>query len=334
MKPFQFGLQFPFRFRSPLIRGFRLRSQIICGVGVAGLIGLGGCATKPPPVAVENTERRIEVAEPSIPAVKPVTIQESTVIIDARPAYQYSLAHIPNSLNMQWTDFTRQDPKARGMLQTDLFAHTRRLARMGIGPSTHVVVVGGGLEGAGEEWRLAWTLRYLGVENAVAVPLAYFKGHLNRLPPRPRPSVPSWKPETEDAFLATRQEVLAVLVKGGVKHPTTPPGRPQANPRPYKILDVRSPREYLGKEGSGSQGGIPNMDAINIEWREFFNAQGRPEAGIVAKLKAVGITPDHRIIVISDKGVRSAAVTLALKELGFVDVGNYAAGLLDLVRSL
>ncbi len=284
-----------------------------------------GCATRPTR-AIENQERKLE---PSAPLAE-VTIDEKTVVIDARPAFEYALSHVPRAVPLAWTDFTQSGDGARGVLQADKFALARRLARIGVGPDSKVVVVGRGTAGEGEEGRIAWTLRYLGVKNAAPIPLAYFKGPLTSQAGPPPPLVPIWKPDVEEGLLATREELLAVITKGGAHQPIRVAPRDDRLRR-YKIIDVRSPREYLGKEGIGLKAQIPNMDAINIGWKEFFDADGRPNHAMRDQLKQLGFEAHHRIIVISERGLRSAAVTVALKDMGFPDVANYAGGLLDLI---
>jgi len=262
--------------------------------------------------------------------MEPLIIDASTVVLDARPAFDHSLSHIPKSISLHWSDFTQAQPdRARGLLQSDHFALARRLARLGLTPESKVVVVGRGLKGEGEEGRLAWTLRFLGIKQVRAAPISFFQAAMTNQPSVPFLPAAIWKPEVNERLLATREELFAVIKRRGVYQPMSPgPGLPA---KLYRILDVRSPREYLGKEGLGLTRKIPNMEAINIDWREFFD----PDTGLVnpaikAQLESIGVTPAQRIIVISERGVRSAAVAMALMELGFADVANFAGGLQSL----
>lgn len=283
---------------------------------------LASCATRPT-VVRENPERRVEA--------EAVTLTADTVVIDARPAFEYSVAHIPKSVSLQWSDFTEPEPAQRGILQRDLDALARRLARLGIEPRTPVVVVGRGHQGDGEEGRIAWMLAYLGVQNARFAAIDAFKGHLTQLPTEPIKSVPIWKPQLLESLNVTRSELQQVINRGGVHQPIAI--RKGEAPDIYRIIDVRSEREYLGKEGIGRVRAIPNMEAINIPWRDFFDEAMRPRPGIARQLQAIGVLPEHRIIVLDENGVPSAAVTMALRALGFAKAGNYAGGLRDLLSA-
>ncbi len=292
---------------------------------------LAACATKPT-VAIDSIDRRQRGDQVEANAIP--KIDEKTIVLDARPAFLYSMAHIPRSISLRWEDFTEPVPDQSGVLQRDLFAITRRLARLGISPESKVVVVGAGLQGAAEEWRVAWMLRYLGVQDVRAIPLEEFNLPLTTQtqasPPAGNIEVPLWKPVTMDSLLVTREELLNVINAGGVYRPIPPPGKSNAV-KTYKIIDVRSPREYIGKEGLALTSPIPNIEAINIEWKEFFTREGISNREIASHLQQVGITPENRVIVLSENGLRSSAVTLALSEMGYTDVGNSAGGLRDLL---
>jgi 3-mercaptopyruvate sulfurtransferase SseA len=101
----------------------------------------------------------------------------------------------------------------------------------------------------------------------------------------------------------------------------------------YRIIDVRSAKAYHGKEGIGSRAFVPNMDAINVPWKEFFDKMFRLKTDMAARLQQVGIEPTSRVIVLGEDGVASATVTLALRALGYENAGNYAGGLNDLMSS-
>ena len=80
-------------------------------------------------------------------------IRPGSVLVDARPDFEYSLAHVPGSWSMHWQDFSQKEKPFLGELDLDLFAHARRLARYGIRPLTPVVILGKGLQSSGEDYR-------------------------------------------------------------------------------------------------------------------------------------------------------------------------------------
>ncbi len=250
---------------------------------------------------------------------KPIVVSDKTVLIDARSSFDYSMAHIPGSLNLSWTDFTNEKSPVPGLLKSDLFGEARRLARAGIAPDTPVVVAGYGPNGTGEEGRLAWTLLYLGVHDVqVAQADALGMSYSNLINPPPKNSQPIWKPKVADKLLADKKELLSV-------------GTSAAHSR-FHILDVRTEKEYLERDSAG--GGVyvlPDLRAVNIPWTEFFTAGGRPNMNVIGRLKGIQIDPNDRVIVISNRGVRSGAVTFALTSMGYKNVGNYAGGWTELL---
>ena len=118
-------------------------------------------------------------------------------------------------------------------------------------------------------------------------------------------NVERWKPEVNAQLMADVKEVLENAV--GKKEKT------------LHVIDVRSPSEYFERDQLELRG-------INIEWKEFFNSKGRPNISIKKRLQNIGIGPNDRIVVMSNEGLRSGAVTYALTMMGFQNVGNLAAG--------
>lgn len=290
------------------------------------LTGLSGCASKPTAVR-ENPERRMEPVDAS----GPLQVTPETVVLDARPAFEYSTGHIPKSLPIQWSDYTEPQPGQRGILQGDQFAIARRLSRFGIEPSSKVIVIGRGLQGQGEEGRIAWMLAYLGVTNVRFADMSAFTGSLTTLETSETKNAPMWKPEPIESLNVTRDELLHVINHRGTFQPTS--FKKDEAPVLYRIIDVRSAREYLGKEGIGKNRTIPNMEAINIPWKQFFDPQMRPNKDLSLQLQTVGVLPEHRVIVLDENGVASAAVTMALRSLGYDKAGNYSGGLEDLMSA-
>lgn len=282
-----------------------------------------GCQTKPT-VANDNPDRRIEAAGTSL--MKPIEITDETIVVDARGAFDYSTAHIPKSINLNWADFTEPEPTQRGILQADLFAVTRRLARLGIDPATHVVVVGKGKNGLGEEGRVAWMLSYLGVDNVQFADIESLGARFTNTTEANGPkSTAMWKPEPLDSLNATHAEVREAFKKLALEKVGT------AKDGCVRLLDVRDEKDYLGHTGLGAKTNVPNMNAINVPWKQFFGDGLRPNPIIEDKLKAVGVTEDCRVIVLDENGIASAAVTMALRSFGYDRAANYPGGLQDLL---
>lgn len=292
------------------------------------LLFVAACTTQPTRVR-ETPERQMESAAQML---EPIKMTEQTVVIDARPRFDYSMAHIPRSVPLQWSDFTEPEPAQRGVVQNDVFAIARRLARAGIGPDSHVVVVGRGPGGDGEEGRIAWMLAYLGVKRVQFAGIDSFRVRMtNAVEQNPPASVPVWKPEPIESLNVTRAEVQFAINKRATLEPAAFSAGDQ--PVLYRLIDVRPAKDYLGQTGLGARQKIPNMEAVNIPWQQFFTKDLRPNPSMRAELQKIGVLPNQRILVIDQNGVSSAAVTMALRALGYERAGNYAGGLTDLLSA-
>lgn len=234
-------------------------------------------------------------------------LQGRPVILDARPAFEFNLAHIPGAVNVRWEDFSQPHPKFRGELQGDLFAIARRLALVGIDPDTKVVVVGKGAQGQGEEGRIAWTLKVLGVKEVYTLLHTSYRERngLQEAPPAQNKSY--WKPQVN--------EQLVVNLKDFKK---------QAGKKSTIILDVRSTQEFSLRNLQHRKGVAAQV--IHLPWTDFFVESGLPSTQIEKKLTTWGISKETPILIVSNHGVRSGAVTYALNFLGFTKVRNFAGG--------
>jgi thiosulfate/3-mercaptopyruvate sulfurtransferase len=279
---------------------------------------LSACQQKPTK-AFETVP--VTVKSEAASAKADLEISERTIILDARSPFDFSVAHLNGSINVRPEDFTQREDVLAGLLEKDLFFHARRLARMGISPESHVIVVGKGPMGRGEEGRVAWTLRYLGIPNVQFVAIDFFSMPLTNAEAPPRENVPIWKPELNDSLIVNRTDFLKAVVQ------------PHKAPSKAMIVDVREESEYLGKRNSGAYGKAPDLGAVNVPWTQFFTSKGIVNPSIKDRLQSVGITADKNIYVISNIGVESAAVTLALRDLGYSQAANYAGGYVELIAN-
>jgi len=250
----------------------------------------------------------------------PIEITDDMVVIDIRPTFDYTMAHIPNSINLQWEEFAQVRGPVPGLLQTDVARMARRLALKGVGPSSRVLIVGKGVDGSGDEGRMAWTLFYLGVAKVQLADIRNFDKLLTNIEGVPLKNADRWNPELVESVIATKTEVLdAALSKKSDGAPKT------------FLLDVRTKAEYFKKDTDGFGYQSPDLQAIHIDWREFFTKSGQVDETMRNRLRAVGIGLNDRVIVMSSRGVRSAAVTMALLTLGFQRAANYAGGYTELL---
>lgn len=248
-------------------------------------------------------EEPVQVGEWSVKNL----LKAEAVILDARPAFEFNLSHAPNSVNVRWEDFSQANPMSRGVLEPDHFALARRLALIGVSPETRVIVLGKGKQGAGEEGRVAWTLKLLGVQEVFTLVHTSFRAQN----PRPEQSLvknkPYWKPKVQDTLQFSLKDFKVDATKSDTL-----------------VIDVRSQSEFAHrslKQNSKFKGKV-----VHLEWKEFFKDDGLPNKKILGTLAEQGINPNNPIILISNHGVRSGAATYALEYLGFTKATNFSGG--------
>ncbi len=269
-----------------------------------------GCQIAPKPTQITETRVRpftalVEKAE------RPIEVTPLTVVLDARSSFDYGLNHVVNSLPLQWSDLAEKE--ATGETLRDLHKAALRLSLLGLTPQTSVVIVGYGNAGRGEEGRLAWSLLFLGFHDVQITGVEAMRKSMTQEASPAAQNVPPWKAESRDELQIGKNEFLNLALNPKLRLENR-----------VHILDVRSAQEYLNKIPGKSK--LPDINAINIEWKNFFTASGRPDVKFKGKLAALGVQPEDRVILVSNRGVRSGAAAYALFALGFEHVQNFTAG--------
>lgn len=261
-----------------------------------------GCQHKPTKVVTQEPVQSVGLTAETL-------LQGQPVILDARPAFEFNMAHVPGAINVRWEDFSQQNPNSRGLLQKDLFSLARRLALIGVDPGTKVIVLGKGPRGMGEEGRIAWTLNVLGVSDVYTLLHSSYRemNTIKDVPPVQNKSY--WKPQVVDSLQMGFAEFKVLAGKGEV-------GK--------VIIDVRSPEEFALR--NLSQMKTVKTQVLNIPWQEFFDIKGLPRRDVDALLASKGLGKGSKIVVVSNHGVRSGAVVYALMSAGIKGVTNFAGG--------
>jgi thiosulfate/3-mercaptopyruvate sulfurtransferase len=265
-------------------------------------------------VACQTGPTRVYETKTSREKTSQALIDEKTVLIDARPPFQFSTAHPNGAINLQWQDFTQQEPPFEGYLEKDLFFHARRLARLGIGPETDVLILGRGPSGEGEEGRLAWTLRRMGLKRVRFLSLEALDWPWTKEEAPPRAEVPIWKPQVDESLEISRKDAVALIKK--------PKGE-------VWVLDVRPEADYLRDADVFTHLKLrPRL--INVPWTDFLDVKGALNSKVKDRLVSVGIHPQDRLLVIDERGVRSAGTTLLLRDLGYSQATHWTGGYREL----
>lgn len=231
-------------------------------------------------------------------------------VVDTRPRADHSAAHVPGACSFP-LDALLVDDSSRPAVARLAGAAQAALARCGISPTDHVVLV----DGADGSAALGAVICELaGMERVTVVHGSGTEawralGGIAATTPRPCPA------STDDAWLATspRLQVVAAFedtIDAVLEGTGT-------------IVDARSQLEHEGIVGSpccSDRGAIPG--SVHLEWTAFFDISGAPhgEARIREIAGHVGLEPGDPVIVACHAGHRAAIAGRVLRAAGFRDV--------------
>lgn len=275
---------------------FCLKSLVVLFVLI-----LAGCALSPTKIFQQNEVQR----------KTDLVLESAGVVIDARPAFKFSLGSVPGALNLDWESFSQQGKNNQGYLDQDLFFIARRLASYGISPNTSVLVLGEATSGSGQEGRLVWMLKYLGVKNVKWDHIDNYRRDSVGVTSPPHESVPVWKPVVDESLSCD----LADLVAASKMVSLSPP----------IVIDVRSAKEYLADSSQ-----LPAV--INIPWTDMIDAKGRPKRDLKEKMIQMGFKQDTKYFVISNNGLRSAYALMVLRDIGYEKATHFPGGYQALIK--
>lgn len=226
-------------------------------------------------------------------------------IIDVRGLALFSRLHIPGAIHVKWETFTTGGRSGALLGLPELKS---RVAQLNLDPNRDVVVVGSFHDGWGEEGRMAWLLRGMGLPRVFILKGGFKRwetmggGGANGL------SVPlrgRFKPLGELTGDALAIEVAAA--KDGL------------------LLDVRTPDEHAGATPYGSPRGGHIEGSVNLNFEQFFEGDDLLPIAQIRELPALkDVSLDQPILVYCTAGVRSAFVACALADVGFTNVRNYS----------
>jgi thiosulfate/3-mercaptopyruvate sulfurtransferase len=232
-------------------------------------------------------------------------------IVDMRPDIRdYWTSHLPGAvyLNPEALRWPENGVPAKLMPVTAL---TQLLGRLGITPATPVVVYS---ERNGfMPLYLLWALDYLGHKESALLEGGFDKWKAEGrfltqdYPTKIRPAVYPVPARLHAEVRAELDEVRRSVGKGIV------------------FIDARPPESFGGDMGTWKRRGhIPG--AIDRFWNADLEADGRwkSKAELEAEYRALGVTPDKRIIVYCGSGQMAAHTYFVLKHLlGYPSVENY-----------
>lgn len=186
----------------------------------------------------------------------------------------------------------------------------KRLGALGLDKSKEIITLGHTLDGWGEDARVAWELRTAGYENVKIV-----DGGIDALlgagaEKQSGGSEPVPCEVTIDKTDMTHVMETPELVK---------------NFDQYKIVDVRTEKEYNGATKYGEARGGHIKGAVSVPYPDLFNSDGtlKPNDEIVSMFKAQGVEKTDKVVTYCTGGIRSAYAQMVLEMCGYENTYNY-----------
>jgi thiosulfate/3-mercaptopyruvate sulfurtransferase len=266
---------------------------ILCALGSISYSDINGLVHAPT-IYLEKTP-------PQLPK-KPK--KQEIILLDARPAFDYAMGHLPHAVSIRWQDYSQTQEPHKGALDPDSGLLSRKLRYLGVGPERSVIVLGSGEKGLGDEGRIAWMLSYLGVKNVKVQNVKNVPGRKtteNGIQPiGENESAPPWNPILVSSLRIRKADVEKVR---------------KEKPQNQVLIDVRGPAEFEAKHIDG---------AINIPWLLFLNEKGEPKNSSEVKELLTGnkVDSSKTLVFYSKDGVTSGYVTF-VSYLANLDAANY-----------
>ena len=237
------------------------------------------------------------------------------VILDARSEKAYKAGHIPGAINSPWSSWTdppigkQGDPGWNTTMANDkLGAYVGSLGIDGKKP----VVIYGEPYSFGEDGRVLWELRLVGVNNVRILDGGFpawkvAGGEVTKEAHSVTP-VPFTVKEIDGSYVVSREEMIADWKK-------------------FKIIDARSAAEYKGDTDHGEKrrGHIPGASCIPFD--SVYNDDGTViEPDKMRELfLSMGVKPGDQVVTYCTIGIRSGFLAMMFRLSGWEDARNYEA---------
>lgn len=253
-------------------------------------------------------------------ALDALIVKNAVRIIDIREGPAYALQHVPTAVSAPYGLWHGADSNPGLVPQPAEL--TELVQSLGLTPQTRTVIVYAGIDATdfGAAARVYWTLKSLGVES-----LSILNGGLAAwvaagFEPTDVPTVAErsdWRPVLNRQWMATRDEVLAVLGDADTR-----------------LVDARPPPYFEGRSAppqARAHGTLPG--AVNLDSELFFElgtAMLMDEDALADEASLLGAAPDDAIITFCNAGHWSATDWFVLTELlGYDDVRMYPGSMVD-----
>jgi hypothetical protein len=265
-----------------IMRFYFFLGIIVVVVIICGLIA--GCAQIPArssSVDAETLSRAYLFEQKS----RPIQITPETVVLDARSLFDFKTHTLAGAVHVDFDEFVLQRWH-RGNEEKITQQMARRLALLGISPMIHVVVIGRGSSGHGEEGEVALALMALGVERVQLANLDDLKKFRRRGEAPRHANQRVWSPRNISGFFCT----------------------PGIDKRDAVIINVDKKPPSLHR-------GYSTVPVLKKDWHGFVNQKDfSPDPKIKTDLAKNDLNEKTELMV---SGPSAAIVTFSLLQSGF-----------------
>lgn len=256
-------------------------------LGIIAVLAVVACTHKPTTVSegdMSFLQRSFQFAKTN----RPIKITEDTVVVDVRAFFDYQIATLPDAVYINSDDFQLKNVNDRDFDDKAL-ALAKRLALAGITPFTHVVVLGYGERGRGEEGKAALTLLALGVERVQIATEKEFKSKFTNKSKKQKANQRYWEPRTVRALFCS------------------------AHPRKDTMFILN-----VDKNMKAGQTFLQTLATVNLNWLQFVNRDDfSPNHTVKKALAAQAIVESSPVMV---RGQHAPLVAFNMIQLGYQQV--------------
>ncbi|MBC7420708.1 MAG: hypothetical protein H7328_08265 [Bdellovibrio sp.] len=232
-------------------------------------------------------------------------------IIDMRARSGNETEYFENSVHFEWQQLSQLGLPSRGYIKSNVDSLVSDLSDLGIHPDKKIVIIGRGIRGRGEEGRVAYTLVKIGFKEVFISTGQFLRDHgfksKSKAPPHILKSA-LFKVKINNDLALSRVDMKSLL---------------RDKPKKISCIDLR-PKNNL------EQAFNLKYFCKKIEWRSFFTRNMKIDLLIAAELDRQQIKKEDQIILLSEAGLSSGGITLAMRELGYRKAVNFEGGYSDL----